>query len=33
MPDPEYKSTFTALLLVDPYNDFLREGGRCASAQ
>ena len=26
MTKPEYTSTDTALLLVDPYNDFLSEG-------
>ncbi|MGO4326900.1 isochorismatase family cysteine hydrolase [Cupriavidus sp. 2TAF22] len=28
MPDPVYRADRTGLLLVDPYNDFLSEGGK-----
>jgi hypothetical protein len=28
MPNPVYRAERTGLLLVDPYNDFLSEGGK-----
>jgi hypothetical protein len=28
MPQPNYEKRCTALLFVDPYNDFLSEGGK-----